>query len=88
MFVNDVIDIFFINIGVPDIIGIDDNGWSQITTTETAGHVCPHASFAMDTLFLGAFLHLIPHVLWVEVTTTRLTGRALIGAKENMITIK
>lgn len=88
MFVDDLVDIFFIGVGVPDIIGIDDDGRSQGTAPQTAGHICPHAAFMMNTQLLGALFHIIAHTLRVEIAATRLTGGTLIGAKEDMMAIK
>jgi len=85
MFFDDFIDIFLIDIGVPDVIWVDHGDRSFAATIQATGDIHPDRAFAFGyTQFFGALFGVISHCLRIILLTTLGSVLAQIGAKKDV----
>lgn len=83
---HDFLDIFLVDVGVPDAFRVDDGDRTFLATIKATGRVDPHAALAGQAKLPGAQFRKIPHC-FTAATATAWPVRALgtdVGAEENV----
>jgi hypothetical protein len=86
MFLDDLVDIFLINIAIPNTFRIHDDDGSFCAPVKAAGLIHTHPARAVEPLFLDTVLGIPTQPFRVVMSTTVLVF-ALIHAKEQMVAI-
>jgi hypothetical protein len=85
VFLNDLVDIFLVDIRVPDVFRINYYHGTLIATVEAAGIINPHSFiFAVEFERFNAFLRVIAQGLGSEIIATQCSRFALIYTKKYM----
>ena len=87
VFLQDFVDIFAVNVGVPDTFRIDDDYRSCITAVKTSRRVDPYTTLACNAKQLAALLGVIAHGLCFKSPATGAAIGALIDTEKNVITV-
>ena len=85
---DDLINIGFIDKGVPDLLGVDHDHRPLATAIETTGAVDTHLARLVNAQLLTTLLGVAAHRLGVEVLTAAPTVFALIDAEKDVMLIK
>jgi len=83
----DFVDIFTVNIGVPDTFRVNDDDWPFIAAIKTSRRVDPYTTLARKTQRLAALLGVIAHALRVKSLATGTPIGTVVDAEKNVITI-
>jgi len=81
------INIFLIDVGVPDFFRVDDDDWAFIATIKAAGIIDTDFSFAGQPEFLDTLLGVVAHFLGVMIVAAACAIGALVDTKENVMLI-
>jgi hypothetical protein len=88
MLLDNLVNIIFVYIGVPDTIGIDHCYRPFFAAIHATGRINPYTAFlAGDTQLLGTLLGVIPHGLRIMIHTAGLAVIAVIDTKEQVVAI-
>jgi hypothetical protein len=87
VFLKDFFDIFFVDVGVPDPIRIDDRHRSFLTTPETPGDINPAFAWSGDAELLAAFFGIFSDGFGIATGATLLAFFAFIGADKQVTLI-
>jgi hypothetical protein len=82
---NDLLDVFMIDIGVPLTPGINDHDWPSRAAVQTSGLVDSNPTGARQAQRFDLFLAKLKRSHGVVLRTGALAFFALIQAKENMV---
>ncbi len=85
MFFDDLVNIFFIHIRIPDVFGIDNDNRTFVAAIKTTRIVNPYPpAFAIELEGLDSLLGIITHGLSAMIVTTRGSRLALVYAEKYM----
>ena len=87
MFIDDFIDIIFIDIGVPRFFRVNDDHRAFVTTIQATGIVDADFSLAAQLQRFNALFGIIAQFLRAEIVAAFGIALALIGAEKNMVLI-
>lgn len=82
---DDFVDIFLVDVAVPDRFRINDHDRSLGTAVQAAGGVDTHAALSCDAQLFAAVLGIIPQLLRPILLAALTTALALIGTEKNMM---
>ena len=85
---DDLVDIFTINIAVPDFIGIDHDHRAELAAVQTTGGVYAHFALAGKSELLDSGLGVIANFAGIESSTALFTAVALVSAEKNVVFVK
>ncbi|OMP13991.1 hypothetical protein COLO4_00490 [Corchorus olitorius] len=87
MALDDFVDVFLVDEGVPDGLGVDHHDRTEFAAVEAAGLVDAHAAFTVDAEFLAALLGVFLHGLGAKVGAAARAVLAFVQAKENVVLV-
>jgi len=87
VFLDDLVDIPLIHIGVPDAFGVNHDHGAFLATVQTPRRVYPHAAPAGDTQLFAAPFGMITHRQCVEALATGAAIGTLVGTEKDVIAI-
>lgn len=87
MLFDDLVNIFPIDIGIPDSLGVHDDHRSLLTTVETSRRIDPHSALAGESKRLGSLLGIIAHGLRIKALATCAAISTFIGTEKYVISI-
>ena len=82
---DDLVEIFVVDVGVPDGLGVDDQDGSGLAAVEAAGTVDPYLACTMDAEVLAALLDVGARVGRTALVTALAAVFALVGTEEHMV---
>jgi hypothetical protein len=82
---DDLVEVFSVDVGVPDRIRIDDDHRPGFAPIQAAGVVDPYLPGTMNAQLLATFLDIVPRLLRPALTAALPAVVALIDAKEHMV---
>jgi hypothetical protein len=85
MFLNDFLDVFLVNIGVPDGFRIHDHDRPLIAAVEATGLVDPHLTRPLQLELGNAVFGISLHLGGAKGIATAFTGFALVAAEKNVM---
>jgi hypothetical protein len=87
VFVNDFIDIFSIQVGVPDFLGVDDDDRAKFTAIQTACGIDADLADPGQPEFLDSGLGIVSDRGRIALLAALLALLALVGAEKHMVLI-
>jgi len=87
VFIDDFVDIFPVNIGVPDTFRVNDDYRPLVTAVKTSCRVDPHAPLAGKPQRLATLLGIVTHGPRIKALATCAAIRALVDTEKNVISI-
>ena len=87
MFINNLIYIFAIYIGIPDRFRVNSEHRAFCTTIQTAGSIYPHPAPAGKTQFLATLLGIIAQPLRTKALATFTAINPQVCAKKDMVLV-
>lgn len=87
VFFEDFVDIFPVDIGVPDTFRVNDDYRTFFTAVETSRRIDPYTALARKSQRLAALFGVITHGLRFKPLATCTAIRALVDAEKNVITV-
>ena len=87
VFIDDFIDIFPIEVGVPDIIRVDHDNRAKFAPVETARAIDPDLSLARQAQLLDPVLGVVAYLHSIALLTALLALLAPVGAEKNMVLV-
>ena len=88
MAVENFVEIFLVDPGVPDFLGVDDHDRTLFAAVKTAGSVDSAVSLSMYLHLLGALLEVIARMPGVVVLAAGFAILPLVGADEDMVLVE
>jgi len=87
VFLEDFVDIFPVNVGVPDTFGVNDDDRPFVTAIKTSRCVDSYTPLARKAQRLAALLGVITHGLRFKALAAGTAICALVDAEKNVITV-
>src|SRR5581483_2548035 len=88
MLLDDLLDVFLVDVGVPDAFGIDDDARALFAAIEAAGLVDAHVAGPRELELLHALLRVVAHAGGALVVAAgAIAGRALVAAEKDVIAV-
>ena len=84
---NDFVNIFAINVGIPNALWINDQHRAFRATVKATRRIDARLAIFVQTKFFGTLFGVIAQSLRIEVRATSRTGLTLIGAKKDVVLI-
>lgn len=85
---NDLVNILFVEIGIPDTLGINDQRRTQFTAIKAACHIHPYGTLTREIEFLDATLGVVSQRFGTfSRTTSALAWGTPVGAEEQMVSV-
>jgi len=88
MLMDNLIDVFLINIGVPDVVGVNHGHGPLFTTVQTTCRIHSDTTlFSSNIEFLGALLGVISHGLSIMLLTTLAAIFSLVSTEKQVVLV-
>ena len=85
MLVNNFIEIFFVDEGIPDGFGVDDYDGAFGAAAHTAAAIDADLAFAVNAQFFTPVLYIFSHFTGIEALTAWAAVFSIIGAEKKML---
>ena len=84
---DDLVDVFLVDVGIPDFLGINDHHRTFVTAVQTSRHIDTHFARTIEREFLDFGFGVIAYFGGAMVVAAAFAVLALIAAEENVMAI-
>lgn len=88
MFIDDLVDVFAINIAVPDFVGIDHEHRAEFAAVKATGRIDAHLALAGKPQLLDPGLGVLANFGGIAASAALFAAVALVGAEKDVVFVK